>query len=451
MNSAGGNGPWVPQQLYSYRETHPQRPVSEVSEAPPRSDTSTPIHIPQRDIEALSNLSTPTLITPAPPPAPTPSPPPNGGTTAWLQVVGAFLLFFSSWGLVNTFGVFQEFFRENYLSSFPPSSISWIGTVQGFLLIVVGVLSGPLYDLGYLRGLIGVGASLIFMGLLIAGEVREYFGIFLSLSLLVGLGAGCLFVPSVAIVAQYFTTRRPFATGIAAAGGSFGGVVFPIVFKQALDHVGYGWACRILAFIVLATLIWPFIVMKPRSIPGKKRTLLDLAAFKDLSFTLFSLSLFFTFVGLYIPFFYLPSYSRSQLDVSASLAFYLLAVLNSGSFFGRLIPNLIANYAGSLNILLFCIFTSGILVFFWIPIQNLAGVIAFAILYGFFSGAVVSLPPTALVSISPDISKVGTRLGMSFSFAGFGLLVGNPIAGALLKGSSSIFSFFAAINIHTTG
>lgn len=88
------NPAWVPQQLYSYREASPQLPMREVSPIPPRSDNSTPIHIPQRDIEAISSVSTPTLITPAPPPPPSP---PNGGTTAWLQVVGAFLLFFNSW------------------------------------------------------------------------------------------------------------------------------------------------------------------------------------------------------------------------------------------------------------------------------------------------------------------------------------------------------------------
>lgn len=29
---------------------------------------------------------------------------PNGGTTAWLQVLASFFLFFNSWGIVNTFG-----------------------------------------------------------------------------------------------------------------------------------------------------------------------------------------------------------------------------------------------------------------------------------------------------------------------------------------------------------
>ncbi|KAK3937540.1 hypothetical protein QBC46DRAFT_267284, partial [Diplogelasinospora grovesii] len=71
----------------------------------------------------------------------------------------------------------------------------------GFLLIVVNTFTGPLFDLGYMRGLLSIRTALIFLGFLIASEVRDYFGIFLSLSILLGLGSGCLFVPSVAIVA----------------------------------------------------------------------------------------------------------------------------------------------------------------------------------------------------------------------------------------------------------
>ena len=35
-------------------------------------------------------------------------PPPNGGLQAWLQVVGSWCLFFNTWGLLNTFGVFSR-------------------------------------------------------------------------------------------------------------------------------------------------------------------------------------------------------------------------------------------------------------------------------------------------------------------------------------------------------
>ena len=82
-------------------------------------------------------------------------------------------------------------------------------------------------------------------------------------------------------------------------------------------------------------------------------------------------------------------------------------------------------------------FTAGILAFAWIGIHDVAGVIVFCVMYGFFSGAIVSLPPTALVMLSPDLSVVGTRMGMCFCFAGFGLLIGNPIAGAILDSGAA--------------
>ena len=47
-------------------------------------------------------------------------------------------------------------------------------------------------------------------------------------------------------------------------------------------------------------------------------------------------------------------------------------------------------------------------------IHNEAGIIVFSILYGFFSGTFVSLPPATVAALSPDFSEVGTRMGMSF-------------------------------------
>lgn len=50
----------------------------------------------------------------------------------------------------------------------------------------------------------------------------SYYQIFLAQGVVVGLGAGCLFVPSVAIVSTYFTSKRALMTGFTAAGGSIG-------------------------------------------------------------------------------------------------------------------------------------------------------------------------------------------------------------------------------------
>lgn len=173
--------------------------------------------------------------------------------------------------------------------------------------------------------------------------------------------------------------------------------------------------------------------MKPRiSPPNKSRTLFDPSAVREPLFVSFSLGLFLAFIGIYFPFFFVPAHAVRILNTSESLAFYLLAVLNAGSVFGRIVPGLVADRFGSMNVLLPCTIIAGVLAFAWLGIHNLAGLVIFCILYGFFSGAIVSLPPTVVAHLSPDMSLLGTRMGMSFSFAGLGLLIGNPIAGAIL-------------------
>lgn len=48
----------------------------------------------------------------AKPPGPPGGPPPDGGTTAWLQVLGGYFLFFNTWGLINAFGVSMWFISQ---------------------------------------------------------------------------------------------------------------------------------------------------------------------------------------------------------------------------------------------------------------------------------------------------------------------------------------------------
>ncbi len=210
-------------------------------------------------------------------------------------------------------------------------------------------------------------------------------------------------------------------------------MIFPIVFRKLEVQLGFGWATRVIAFIALGTLAISLAVLKPRIKPAKKRSLLEPVAFKEAPYTLFSVTLFFIFVGLYIPFFYIPTYSQQNLHTSDNTSFYLLSILNGASLFGRIITNIIADYLGALNVLVPCIFCASILAFAWIAVHNLAGIVVFAILYGCFSGSIVSLPPTALAALSPDLSRGGTWMGMCFSFAGFGLLLGSPVAGAILE------------------
>lgn len=56
----------------------------------------------------------------------------------------------------------------------------------------------------------------------------------------------------------------------------------------------------------------------------------------------------------------------------------------------------------------------------------------FTAIYGFFGGGIQSLFPSALSSLTTDLSKAGTRIGMVFSIVSIATLTGPPLAGALI-------------------
>ena len=213
-----------------------------------------------------------------------------------------------------------------------------------------------------------------------------------------------------------------------------GGVIYPIVFRKLQPTLGFPWATRIIAFMVLGLLCISLAIMRPRTqVSAKARPLFDPSAFREAPFNIFSLALFLSFIGLYFPFFYASIYGSRIANLPDDTAFYLLSVLNAGSVFGRVVPGIVADKIGSLNTIVPCAIVATVLSLAWLGITNATGLWVFCALYGFFSGAIVSLPPTIVALICPDMSKVGTRMGMCFAFAGLGLLIGNPIAGTILS------------------
>ena len=91
-------------------------------------------------------------------------------------------------------------------------------------MIISGVLIGPLYDRGYLRTIIAFGSVFNVFGMVVIGFCSRYWQVILAQGVLVGLGSGCLFLPSIAILPQYFEKKRGLATGIGSSGSAFGKV-----------------------------------------------------------------------------------------------------------------------------------------------------------------------------------------------------------------------------------
>ncbi|KAF7182468.1 hypothetical protein CNMCM7691_002038 [Aspergillus felis] len=235
------------------------------------------------------------------------------------------------------------------------------------------------------------------------------------------------------VIPGWFAKKRGTAYGIMSSGSSIGGVIFPIMIQRLIPEVGFGWAMRAGAFVILFLLIIANLTIRARLPPSprplslsaltkplrEKKMLLVTAGFTLLTF------------GMYIPIDFLVSEGLSN-GISANLAQYLLAILNAGSFFGRLSTGILADCLGAYNVFTTVCCLAGILVLaLWIPATSTAGTIVFAVLFGYSSGAYVSLAAALVVKISP-VQQIGYRVGLIFLFASIGGLTTNPIAGALL-------------------
>ncbi|KAF8446793.1 major facilitator superfamily domain-containing protein [Kalaharituber pfeilii] len=362
-------------------------------------------------------------------------PPPNGGLQAWLQVVGSHLVVFVTWGYTTSFG----FFQAHYLDTIPgatSSAISWIGSMQLFCLFFVGTFSGALLDMGYFRHIYISGSILLLLGIFMTSLSHSYYQLFLAHGFCVGIANGLLFVPTIAIISTYFTTRRGLVIGITACGSGTGGIIFPIIILKALPSLGFPTTIRILGGVVALFLVCGGLLLRPRIKPRKYSGIIDMTVFQDIPLCIFAVGVFFVFLGLMVPFWFIPTYTRQILPPGSKsdLPTTLIIVLNAAGIPGRLIPGRVADrVTGPFNSLIPWVYILSILQLGWIGVHNTAGIFVFTILYGFFASGVLTLFPATLNSMITDLSRMGIRGGMVCSFVSVACLVGAPIVGALIE------------------
>lgn len=269
-----------------------------------------------------------------------------------------------------------------------------------------------------------------------------FYQVLLSQGLLAGVGMSLLLVPSTAIIPTYFSRHRALAVGLANAGASIGGIIYPILVRQLIADVGFSWAMRVVAFVVLVTTgIGAFLLRQRKDLVQSSipRTLYEWRCLKETKYLLFVAGVGLAFAGLFIPYFYLTAWVR---DIGISLhgleSHYLLSIMNAGGLAGRVIPSLLADrlHSGPALVQALAAVVCGALAIAWTWTKSsFPGLVVWSSMYGFFSGCVISLIPATAAMLTPDMARLGGRIGMVFAVNALASLVGNPVAGIILKRS----------------
>ncbi|KAF2256088.1 major facilitator superfamily transporter [Trematosphaeria pertusa] len=360
----------------------------------------------------------------------------DGGLVAWLQVFACWLLFMNTWGLTNSFAIFETYYTHEF-PDLSHSSIAWIGSLQLFLTLFIGVFAGRFLDSGHVRAVVVTGITFEVVGMLMTSFCERYWQLVLAQGICVGIGCGMLAFTSAAIIPYYFVKRRMLAAGIVSTGSSIAGVVYPLMMRELFAKVGFGWAVRSLALIMLVALCTSLVVLKPHTQKKQSGPLFKFEMLRDSSYTLFILGYTFMVAGTYVPYFFIQSYAL-ELGIDENMTFNVVSIMNAATFFGRFPYNYLADLYGGIAVLVPCCFATSIILFLWRFVHTLSGLIVIGATFCFVTGGLVSLPAVTIASLTHDKSEYGTRMGMGYTVAAIGALVGNPIAGAARTGGNQL-------------
>ncbi|GFF95101.1 hypothetical protein IFM53868_07850 [Aspergillus udagawae] len=348
----------------------------------------------------------------APKAAPPPASVPDGGLQAWLTVAGASVALFVSFGWVNCIGLFQAEYETNQLKDYSSSDVSWITSVEFFFMLFTSPVAGKLFDSYGPRLPIATGSVLHVFGLMMASLSHKYYQFMLSQSVVSGIGSSLIFTPAMSAPQTWFRQKRGIVGGLTVAGSSLGGVIFLLMAQHLLPQVGFGWTMRICAFLILGLLVIANLAISSnlRHAPRPFSVMHYLGPLRELNF------------GILFP------------------------ILNGASFFGRTVPNYIADKVGRFNVMLVMTSLSAILVLaLWLPARDNGALITFAALFGITSGAIIGLGHVLIVSIS-HMSELGYRMGTVLAFAAVGTLTSPPIRGAIAADSGGSYTYTCVIS-----
>ncbi|CAG7976083.1 unnamed protein product [Penicillium salamii] len=357
---------------------------------------------------------------------------PEGGLQAWSVVLGAWCAMIPSMGLLNSLGILHAWTRAHQLKDYSESSIGWIFGAYGFFLYLAGAQAGPIFDAFGPRYVVIPGSIGTVASLLCLSFSKEYYQIFLSFSVLGGLSACTLFTPAVSAVGHWFQIRRGWATGVACTAGGVGGVIFPLIILFAAPKVGFGWAIRIIALLSAILCTVACLLLKTR-LPSNTRAgaTVDFRALKDIKYASTTAAIFLVEFAVFIPITYIASYGVHQ-GLKDTMAYLLIPFLNLGAIPGRFLPGLIADRVGRFNVMVLTSLICSLLTLaLWLEASNnLPSIICYAVLFGFWSGAAISLTPVCISQVCAT-EDYGKRNGTTFTIVSAGTLVGIPIAGAI--------------------
>ncbi|KAK5120554.1 hypothetical protein LTR85_006210 [Meristemomyces frigidus] len=316
-----------------------------------------------------------------------PPPPPNGGY-GWVCTVCCLLINAHTWGLNSSYGVFlAHYLATNTFPGATSLEYAFVGSLSISCAMLVSPFATYTTRVFGTRTTLFIGIGFETASLIGASFAYEIWQLFLSQGICFGFGMGFLFVGSVGIVPQWFTTRRSLANGIATCGSGLGGLLYSLATGAMIQSIGLAWAFRVLGILAFAVNSICAILLRDRNkIIGASQLAFETSLFKRPEYLLFNGYGWFSMLAYIVLIFSLANYANA-IGLNASQASIISALLNLGQALGRPPIGYFSDSIGRINMAGLMTFLSGLFALvIWVFAKSYGVLIFYAIIGGTVAG-----------------------------------------------------------------
>jgi MFS family permease len=367
-------------------------------------------------------------------------------------VIALFLIGIVGLGIARfSFGVLFESLQDEF--GWGRAATSGIFSTYMLLCPAFAILAGWALDKYGPRKVFTAAGFFTGLGLLLTSQVTASWHLFLTYSLLLAMGTGCIYVASMATVSKWFVERRGLALGIVSCGAGIGMMAMPPIIASLISRYGWHTSCGIMALVAFIVMIPSALLLK--SPPAKAVTLsnakglengareLSLAqAAKSRNFWL-PISILFLFstcifsINTHI----VPH--ALDLGISSVQAALMLSGIGGGSILGRVAVGRVSDSIGGKKTFLICALLLMGAMLWLMKSSNLWMIYAFTVVFGFAFGGTA---PANAVLIGENFGVAHIGLIMAVINVGWdtGAAFGPILAGYIFDISGSYVSAFRA-------
>ena len=208
---------------------------------------------------------------------------------------------------------------RNFQISFHLAWVSSLAVSTYYLFFPLGAVLSERYGC-WITALLGNLACSI--GLLCSSFVTSLPLLYLTYSVIWGLGASLVYFADLLILTKHFKARFAFANGIMALGGAIGGSVLNPTMQQLFIHLGLANMFRVLSGVFLLLSGFSVIYRPRRSVnsqddetttQGENKSAFDWEILEDRAFLMWIVVIFVFMLGYMVPFVHMVSSVKRSL------------------------------------------------------------------------------------------------------------------------------------------